>query len=60
MEDASDVTAAAAVLERLKRVVHDIPAGVIVAAALFVVVVVRYIYPLFFNYPFNISSSSKN
>ena len=49
MEDASDVTAAAEVLERLKRVVHDAPVGVIVAAALFVVVVVRYIYPLIFK-----------
>ena len=49
MEDVSDVTAAAAVLERLKRVVHDAPVGVIVAAALFVVVVVRYVYPLIFK-----------
>lgn len=57
MEDDTDVTAVA-VLERLRHVAHEFPAGVLVGAALFVVVVVRYIYPLFFKDTFILSSSN--
>lgn len=58
MEDDTDVTDAVAVLERLRHVAHEFPAGVLIGAALFVVVVVRYIYPLFFKDSFILSSSN--
>lgn len=60
MEDSTEVAVVAAALERLKRVVHEFPAGVLVGAALFVVVVVRYIYPIFYKYPYILSSSNTN